>query len=223
MTISEVNVKKLWGKAAGRCAFPNCNLDCLPMLNALNVSVIGEMAHQIAQQENGPRGIEGGGSDSYENLILLCPTHHKFIDKAPKGTYSVSQIQEWKTLHEEHISAILDTPNCRTRFELNNLVRELLQENYSCWKIYGPESEEAQKNPQSSMAKIWAYRKLSIVVPNNKKIEKIIKTHKKYFTSQEYILCSSFFEHAAGFESNCIKPAEGVPRFTVGFSEIFND
>jgi hypothetical protein len=223
MSVSEAESKKLWGKAAGRCSFPSCAIDLLPMLNSSRLTVIGEMAHQIAKQPGGPRGIAKGGSDTYENLILLCPTHHTFIDKSPEGTYSVEQIKQWKTLHEQRVDSSFNAVECADRFELNRIVRDLLQENHLCWLTYGPESKEAKKNPQSTLAEIWSFRKLSVVIPNNKKISNLLKSHAHFFGLAEYSMCCEFIEHAAGFESNSILPTEGVPRFPKGFSEVFND
>ncbi len=84
MPISEQDIKKLWGLAAGRCSKPGCGDDCVKFFGA-DPTIIGEMAHVIARQPKGRRGVPGGGSNSYDNLILLCPTHHTEIDKAPEG------------------------------------------------------------------------------------------------------------------------------------------
>jgi hypothetical protein len=41
------------------------------------------MAHVIARQPRGRRGVPEGGSNSSENLILLCPNHHREIYDRP--------------------------------------------------------------------------------------------------------------------------------------------
>lgn len=41
------------------------------------------MAHIIAKSENGPRGNNLPEDNTYDNLILLCPNHHKTVDKNP--------------------------------------------------------------------------------------------------------------------------------------------
>lgn len=63
------------------------------------------MAHIIANKPDGPRGVAGGGDDTYDNFILLCPTHHKKIDKSPEGTFMVEEIHRWKAEHETAIEA----------------------------------------------------------------------------------------------------------------------
>ena len=85
MAITERDLKKLWGLSGGRCAFPGCNCDCLPFLDERDPTVIGEMAHVIAKSPTGPRGGGVGGDDTYENLVLLCPTHHTLVQQSPRA------------------------------------------------------------------------------------------------------------------------------------------
>jgi 5-methylcytosine-specific restriction endonuclease McrA len=103
MAISEVSIKKLWARSAGRCAFPGCPENCANFLAGSVEIIIGEMAHVIASSPSGPRGVSGGGSDDYENLVLLCPTHHRAVDKATKGTYSEEELHRWKAEIEKHV------------------------------------------------------------------------------------------------------------------------
>ena len=86
MTINSVDIKILWGRAGGRCCKPNCGEDLTALIASGNY-VVGEMAHIIGSKPSAARGVLEGGSDAYENLILLCPTHHTHIDKSPEGTY----------------------------------------------------------------------------------------------------------------------------------------
>ena len=85
MAISERDVKLLWGRAGGCCSKPGCAIDLTKEVEGGDDYVIGEMAHMIARSPDGPRGRAGGGDDTYANLILLCPTHHREVDKAPEG------------------------------------------------------------------------------------------------------------------------------------------
>lgn len=100
MSITSIDEKLLWGRAAGLCSNPKCR-DDLTKLVTKGGYTIGEMAHVIAKKEKGRRGVVGGGSDSYSNLILLCPTCHTHVDKAPEGTYSEELLHSWKAEVEE--------------------------------------------------------------------------------------------------------------------------
>lgn len=223
MAISEPNIKRLWGRSAGRCAFPGCGKDCLEFIVANSPVVIGEMAHVIAKKPNGPRGRPESGEDTYENLVLMCPTHHRLIDKAPEGIYPEELLFEWKEIHETRVSELLESPAFTDRVELNKFARKILIENHTCWETYGPEGEIAKENPNSGAGEIWPFRKLSLLIPNNRIMMSVIKENSDLFTKKEYKVCCKFIEHAEGFEASSINPIEGVPRFPEGFEEIFDD
>ena len=99
MAITEKDIKKLWGLAAGRCSRPGCDESCIKFLSS-DPTIIGEMAHVVAHSPIGPRASATGGADTYDNLILLCPTHHTEIDKAPPGTDSAKLLQPIQTVRD---------------------------------------------------------------------------------------------------------------------------
>ena len=72
--IPEKDIKMLWGRAAGRCSYPQCQIECIAFVSDTPF-IIGEMAHIVAKAPSGPRGIPSCGDNTYDNLILLCPTH----------------------------------------------------------------------------------------------------------------------------------------------------
>ncbi|MBV8298956.1 MAG: HNH endonuclease [Candidatus Eremiobacteraeota bacterium] len=107
MAILEKDVKLLWGFAANRCAIPECR-----RILAQNPAVggggftIGEMAHIVAEQPGGPRGdsaLSDRQRNSYSNLILLCPTHHRIVDQDIE-TYTVSVLHSIKDEHETWVA-----------------------------------------------------------------------------------------------------------------------
>ena len=101
MGITQKDIKLLWGRAANRCAI------CRNELSENKAAIagqfpIGEQAHIVAEQENGPRGqslLTSDERNSYHNLILLCPTHHKIIDKNTED-YPVERLHILKSQHE---------------------------------------------------------------------------------------------------------------------------
>src|SRR5258706_1902305 len=110
MNISELDLKKLWGKAAGQCSSPGCSNNCISYFEKSGDKILGEMAHVIPQSNDGPRGTAGTqGPDTYENLILLCPYHHTMVDKAPKD-FPAKLLHEWKSQHESRIEQSLAGP-----------------------------------------------------------------------------------------------------------------
>ena len=178
------------------------------------------MAHVIARRPSGPRGIATGGDDTYENLILLCPTHHTEIDKSPEGTFPAENLFAWKEEHEMRVTKALEAPKFATRRCLAVYVQRLLLQNYTVWKTCGPESDAAESNPLSNLAYIWSLRKLGTIIPNNRCIVVAIHNNADLFDVEGYEAACAFIEHAEGFEINCYERVEDVPRFPKRFEEV---
>jgi len=69
------DVKILWGRAANRCAFSDCKIE---LTTNGEKDTLVEMAHIVAKSTGGPRDctdILPESKDSYDNHILVCPTH----------------------------------------------------------------------------------------------------------------------------------------------------
>ena len=107
MSISNPEIKKLYGLAAGRCSI--CKINVFD-----NQVHIGEMAHVIAKSTSGARGTEKIYFDinSYENLILLCANHHTEVDQN-HNFYTVERLHQIKSEHEKSIASYFETPRKR--------------------------------------------------------------------------------------------------------------
>ncbi|WP_144663216.1 hypothetical protein [Paenarthrobacter nicotinovorans] len=73
--------------------------------------MVGEEAHIVAREPDGPRGessLTAAERDHYSNLILLCPTDHTLIDKAPED-HTVESLLKIKEDHEAWVLASLGT------------------------------------------------------------------------------------------------------------------
>ncbi len=103
-------IKILWGRAAGRCAVPNCRMELIVEATDHDpVVLIGDIAHVEAASDRGPRANPVRGSrerDEYENLILLCKNCHTRLD-AQKNTNTVAALRELKEDHEAWVRANL--------------------------------------------------------------------------------------------------------------------
>lgn len=94
----------LWGRAAARCAICKIQL-VLDETKADNPALIGEMAHMVAESEDGPRGqspMTAEERDFYDNLLLLCRNHHGEIDRQPE-TWPVERLKQIKSTHEKWV------------------------------------------------------------------------------------------------------------------------
>jgi HNH endonuclease len=221
MAISEADGKLLWGRAAGICSNPTCRADLTAILQGLKSYNVGEMAHIIARSEDGPRGASGGDSDQYANLVLLCPTCHRHIDKSPDGTYTIEQLHQWKRDHESAIRLRMSEVVYEKLSELKGKVAMLLMENNMIWEQCGPQSKVAQEDPGSNAYKIWNLRKLDTVIPNNQKITNMIEANIKLLDVDDYKVFLLFKNHATSFEANQYCRVSSYALFPTDFSEKF--
>ncbi|MFE0752020.1 HNH endonuclease signature motif containing protein [Gordonia sp. NPDC058843] len=120
MTITVTARKLLWGRSGSRCAYPSCRTELAHTSDLTGSSVIlGEEAHIVARSEDGPRGKEPfeGDRDSYENLILMCPTHHTLIDSVEED-YPAASLSQMKTDQETWVQESLGLDRERLAIEL---------------------------------------------------------------------------------------------------------
>lgn len=102
INIPEAELKSLFAKSKNQCAFPGCSTPIIIEIED-EKKPLAEMAHMIAYSENGPRSDPTKTKEELnqaDNLILLCPTHHKIIDKFP-FQFSIEVLKEMKRQHEK--------------------------------------------------------------------------------------------------------------------------
>ncbi|MDQ2149221.1 HNH endonuclease signature motif containing protein [Alcaligenaceae bacterium C4P045] len=222
MSIAVVDTKILWGRAGGRCSKPGCGLDLTAVLEAGNY-IVGEMAHVIGNKPTAARGVPEGGSDRYENLILLCPTHHTHIDKAPQGTYPVEVLHQWKSQHEAKIRSVGSDEVYETFDRLRFAVGRILVANKNVFDFFGPHSAIAQDNPESNAYLIWELRRVDRILPNNQKILNIIDANSNLLESAiEISAVEKFRIHAESYERHVYYRIDSYPLFPQDFAEIFS-
>ncbi|WOY03667.1 hypothetical protein [Dickeya fangzhongdai] len=112
MPVSAKTIKMIWGKAAGKCSI--CRQPLIHELNEDENILVGEIAHIVAEKNDGPRGncdLDPIQRDNINNLILLCSHHHTIIDKDIKK-YTIDKLHEIKKTHESWVSSSLN--ECET-------------------------------------------------------------------------------------------------------------
>ena len=202
MPIAEKDIKLLWGGAAGHCSNPDCRQK-LSETNEMGMSFLtGEMAHIIARNVGGPRGGVEGGPDAYENLILLCPTCHRKIDKAPEGSYPPEHLHAWKAQHEQWVDSWSQANKMQSTKELMVFIAQLLAENKHYFDDYGPHSGAAASDPASSAFAIWVARRLDTILPNNRKILEALQVNANLIPTDMAGGVLAFKDHAQGYEMN---------------------
>lgn len=70
-------------------------------------ALIGDIAHMVAESEDGPRGVSPLTTEErnrYANLLLLCKNHHREVDEQPNH-WPVSRLQQIKADHEAWVAS----------------------------------------------------------------------------------------------------------------------
>jgi hypothetical protein len=113
------DLKLLFGLSAARCAFPQCRQLCIVEQTAHDpAAMVGQIAHIIAHSNQGPRSdpmLSEKERDRYDNLILLCATHHLQVD-GQANTYAIQQLRQWKADHEQWVQSALAQEMPRVTF-----------------------------------------------------------------------------------------------------------
>jgi hypothetical protein len=110
-SISPKDIKRLWALSGALCAFPDCKMALIDSSEEPDPIVIGEMAHVISSSDSGPNPdptFPTTARDEYDNLVLLCPTHHTLVDKGGPTIYPPSTIKAWKADLEASVHATLE-------------------------------------------------------------------------------------------------------------------
>lgn len=228
MAITKKSIKLLWSNAAGICSFSGCNKK-LSVGQNIGVApyTLGEMAH-IKGNKPGSNRYDQTQSDverdSYENLILLCPTHHTLIDKAENETeYPVAILHYMKTEHESFISNRLGEETFEDIGQLKDKISIYLSENHQAWEQYGPLSDNARRNPNNDQVfALWTSARLTIIVPNNREIDRLLQVNRGLFSRAEQKVVSKFITHVESYEAwvNDDIPYQAVLRFPKDFEEL---
>ncbi len=190
---------KLFSKSGGFCQNPDCNQPLFKTLPQKEIH-IAEIAHIISVGDGArnnsklPPKVKG----SFENLILLCPVCHTIIDKSEED-FPESLILQWKNDHEQRIEEIFSVRLYQTRAEVRQVLQPLFRENKTIFDTYGPHSGE-QFNPESNYPRIWLRKIREFIIPNNKKIVKIIDKNQSLLSDDELLVFELFKHHADDFE-----------------------
>ncbi len=208
---------RLFSEAAGHCQHPNCLQPLFPAEMGGDKH-IAEMAHVIPHGETGPRHEDRPAgvfdADSFENLILLCPTCHTIIDKDPDG-YCRATLIGWKSKH----LAALALKQGIFAYDERNQVREAvtagMAENKAIWEEFAPaDGSSFECDPESESALVWEQRMRNVILPNHFRIQAIIKANLHHMTDAEKQTFARYQEHVRGLsERHICGVAGGAIRY----------
>lgn len=130
--LREPDLKRLWALSAGRCNKPDCRVVLLVDPTEFDEAVVmGEQAHIAPHAKGGPRHISmlpERERDRYQNIILLCPNHHRGPVDGQPNTYTEELLHKWKNDHEAWVRDTLTQAIPRLQFDELQAVAERLAE-----------------------------------------------------------------------------------------------
>src|SRR5712671_374447 len=97
----------IWGRSGSRCYVDRTEeLSRTPSGDL----PIGEIAHIVAEEQTGARGsvdLADQQRSEPDNLLLLCPNHHREVDNHPE-VWTVGRLRKLKVGHEQWVRNSLD-------------------------------------------------------------------------------------------------------------------
>lgn len=177
--------RQLFVESAGTCL-----LCCAPLFASLgngsrSVS-IAERAHIVAHSNRGPRADETIPEDQRSgpaNLVLLCPTCHTHVDKAPE-LHPVEDLLARKWARKGAVALLGGAPVFKTRREARRAVKEILERNRLIFRNYGPNADDGSISSREA-AERWSRHVVDDIVPGNEVIVAIVKLNELLATDEE--------------------------------------
>lgn len=100
--------KKICALAGGFCMFETCRRWLLTADSVEGTVILGEIAHIVAESEEGPRGksvLTKEERNRESNLMLVCNNHHQLIDSKP-ASYTVERLHAMKEAHVARVKGL---------------------------------------------------------------------------------------------------------------------
>ena len=97
--------------AHGRCMFGGCGADLTEDPVTGVRGNFSTLAHNVAASEGGTRGVlhlSHGLADDPANILLLCETHHRLVDKVARADYPAATLSSMRQRFCEEATALLD-------------------------------------------------------------------------------------------------------------------
>ncbi|MFK3943332.1 HNH endonuclease [Pseudomonas monteilii] len=216
---------RLFSESAGYCQHPDCLQPLFP-ISMGGDKHIAEMAHVIPHGQTGPRHEDRPAgafeADSFENLILLCPTCHTVIDKDPDG-YSRATLLDWKSNHLVALALKQGIRAYDERGQVRVVVTSAMAENKAIWEEFAPvDGSSFEFDPESETAVTWGQRMRNVILPNHFRIQAIIKANLSLMTDAERLTFARYQEHVRGLsERHVCGVFGGAIRYPAEMDGIF--
>lgn len=213
---------RLWSESGGHCQNLECRVD---LLNFVKRKHVGELAHIIPASDGGPRSEDRRALTEPEralpeNILLLCPTCHVMIDKAPDD-YPPAVLYEWKRLSQEARAIAHGTPVFTSRSRARSAIEPLLSANKAIFDEYGPKIDVFDDD----RADQWRKQIKSTILPNSKQLLRLLAANRRLLTTDECATVHLLSLHIQQLQDRHLKGdwTPGSLRFPSAAASIFEE
>lgn len=221
-TITQTARKYLLSESGGHCQNPVCRRDLHAIVDG---DLVAERAHIIPASTGGPRGDHEPQMDKLDradadNILLLCPTCHTMIDRAPND-FPVELLRDWKRISQDARAAAFGTPTFDSRDEARAYIARLLDANAQVFRAYGP----IEGSHDEDRAWLWKDLVKRTIIPNNATIVAFLQANRHLLGADEIALLSQFELHAQQLADRHLNGnwAAATLRFPDGFDKMLED
>lgn len=126
---SQLTIKRLFSLSSGYCSFPGCEKKLVTQADALSSNICHIEAAMPEGERYNPVMTDKERAD-YDNLILLCPEHHKKTNDIE--VYTVEALKTMKSSHELDMNSRIDRNELSKKYNssLAKLVNKLAVINF---------------------------------------------------------------------------------------------
>ncbi len=216
--------RRLFAESAGTCLL--CNRPLFTDLENQQRSVgIAERAHIVAHSDEGPRARPDLPSEERagpSNLVLLCPTCHTEVDKAPKA-FPVEDLLQRKSARATAVARVGGTPFFASKAEARGAVQVILERNRLIFDRFGPDSDGALSSTEDAAR--WSRHVLEDIVPGNEAIVSIVSLNTHLATRLDIRTAELLRLHTLDLSEKHRGHSLTAParRFPVDASQLFTE
>ena len=213
----------LFSESAGTCLI--CNTHLFPNgPNRERAILLAERAHIVAYSDDGPRAdpsLAPACRSNHRNIVLLCPTCHTKVDKAP-DSYPAEDLLRRKETRRQAVDLVGGTPIFSTRPEARRAAERLLARNRSLFEQYGPHPDDGSTKSAEG-AHAWTARVLDEIVPNNRLLVALVEMNEDLTTKPDRDAAELLRQHTDDLERKHIEGQTSGPakRFPVEAEVLF--
>lgn len=221
-------LRELFLRSGNECAHPACDA----VLIDADGTMVGDIAHIEAAEENGPRFNSNMNNEerrSYDNLMLLCASHHRQVD-GKNSRLSVSQLVQMKANHVKRFTEIENTLKKRFTDQLYDITDDIVSTKPSTLSSFIAQSAGELENDdcKTVIIEIGAYVDLLSKVPDEhrKFILLILKRIEKRdsWSGENPSLSCNDIQAALNYSQTKIKQlSKGLEEYGVGHLYNPND